>query len=61
MLKGSFFKTGIIFIIAKSDEIGKIAHLMFSRKIMGADILEKLFLKLSFITPHMPHVAENSL
>ena len=33
-LKG-VFKTGIIFIIAKSDEIGKKAHLAFSRKIMG--------------------------
>ena len=30
--------------IAKSDEIGKIAHLAFSREIMGADILEKLSL-----------------
>ena len=30
--------------IAKSDEIGKIAHLTFSREIMGADILEKLSL-----------------
>ena len=44
MLKGSFFKTGIIFIVAKSDEIGKKAHLAFSCKIMGADILEKLSL-----------------
>ena len=44
MLKGSFFKTGIVSSIAKSDEIGKIAHLTFSYKIMGADILEKLFL-----------------
>ena len=57
MLKGSFFKTGIISSIAKSDEIGKIAHLAFSCEIMGADILEKL----SFITPCMPRVAENSL
>ena len=56
-LKG-VFKTGIVFIIAKSDEIDKKAHLMFSREIMGADILEKLSLKLSFITPH---VAKNSL
>ena len=30
--------------IAKSDEIGKIAHLAFSLEIMGADILEKLSL-----------------
>ena len=44
MLKGSFFKTGIISSVAKSDEIGKIAHLTFSRKTMGADILEKLSL-----------------
>ena len=44
MLKGSFFKTGIVSSIAKSDEIGKIAHLTFSREIMGADILEKLSL-----------------
>ena len=29
--------------IAKSDEIGKITHLAFSREIIGADILEKLF------------------
>ena len=42
MLKGSFFKTGIISSVAKSDEICKIAHLMFSCEIMGADILEKL-------------------
>ena len=54
MLKGSFLKTGIISSIAKSDEIGKISHLAFSREIMGADILEKL----SFITLHVP---ENSL
>ena len=60
MLKGIFFKTGIISSIAKSDEIGKIRHLMFSRKIMGADILEKLF-KLSFITLHVLRIAENSL
>ena len=57
MLKGSFFKTGIVFIIAKSDEISKKAHLAFSREIMGADILEKL----SFITLRVPHVAENSI
>ena len=57
MLKGSFFKTGIVSSIAKSDEISKIAHLTFSREIMGADILEKL----SFITPCVPHIAENSL
>ena len=44
MLKGSFFKTGIISSVAKSDEIDKIAHLVFSREIMGADILEKLSL-----------------
>ena len=30
--------------VAKSDEIGKIAHLAFSREIMVADILEKLSL-----------------
>ena len=30
--------------IAKSDEIGKIAHLTFFLEIMGADILEKLSL-----------------
>ena len=45
-LKG-VFKTGIVFIIAKSDEIGKKAHLTFSCEIMGAAILEKLSLKLS--------------
>ena len=50
MLKGSFFKTGIISSVAKSDKIGKITHLAFSHEIMGADILEKL----SFITPCMP-------
>ena len=61
MLKGSFFKTGIVSSIAQSDEIGKIAHLAFSREIMGADILEKLSLKLSFITPRVPCIAENSL
>ena len=44
MLKGSFFKTGIISSIAKSDEIGKITHPAFYREIMGADILEKLSL-----------------
>ena len=44
MLKGSSFKTGILSSIAKSDEIGKIAHLVFSHEIMGADILEKLSL-----------------
>ena len=38
-LKG-VFKTGIVSSIAKSDEIGKIAHLAFFRKNMGADILE---------------------
>ena len=59
-LKG-VFKTGIVSSIAKSDEIGKIAHLTFSHENMGADILEKLSLKLSFITPCMPCVAENSL
>ena len=56
-LKG-VFKIGIIFIIAKSDEIDKQAHLAFSHEIMGADILEKLSLKLSFI---MPCIAKNSL
>ena len=56
-LKG-VFKTGIVFIVAKSDEIDKKAHLAFSRKIMGADILEKLSLKLSFITLC---IAKNSL
>ena len=56
-LKG-VFKTGIVFIVAKSDEIDKEAHLVFYHKIMGADILEKLSLKLSFITLH---IAENSL
>ena len=55
-LKG-VFKTGIVFIIAKSDEIDKKAHLAFSHEIMGAAILEKL----SFITPHVPRIAENSL
>ena len=40
-LKG-VFKTGIVFIIAESDEIDKKAHLAFSHEIMGADILEKL-------------------
>ena len=45
MLKGSFFKTGIVCSVAKSDEISKIAHLAFSHEIMGADILEKLSLK----------------
>ena len=44
MLKGSFFKTGIISSIAKSDDIGKITHLASSHEIMGADILEKLSL-----------------
>ena len=43
-LKGSFFKTGIVSSVAKCDKIGKIAHLVFSREIMGADILEKLSL-----------------
>ena len=57
MLKGSFFKTGIVSSVAKSYKIGKIAHLAFSREIMGADILEKL----SFITLHMLRIAENSL
>ena len=57
MLKGSFFKTGIISSVAKSDEIGRKAHLAFSCEIMGADILEKL----SFITPHIPRIAKNSL
>ena len=42
MLKGSFFKTGIVSSVAKSDQIGKITHLAFSPEIMGADILEKL-------------------
>ena len=56
------FKTGIVFIVAKSDEIDKKAYLTNSREIMGADILEKLSLKLSFIcTPPVLHVAENSL
>ena len=67
-LKG-VFKTGIVFIVAKSDEIGKKAHLVFSCEIMGADILEKLSLKLSFITlvktlfntPRVRHVAKYSL
>ena len=44
MLKGSFFKTGVVSSVAKSEEISKIAHLAFSHKIMGADILEKLSL-----------------
>ena len=44
MLKGSFFKTGIVSSVAKCDKIGKIAHLVFSHEIMGADILEKLSL-----------------
>ena len=44
-LKG-VFKTGIVFIVAKSDEIDKKAHLAFFREIMGADILVKLSLKL---------------
>ena len=44
ILKGSFFKTGIVSSVAKSGEIGKIAHLAFSPEIMGADILEKLSL-----------------
>ena len=55
MLKGSFFKTGIVFIIAKSDEIGKKAHLAFSHEIMGADILEKLSLN-SLLSLCMCHV-----
>ena len=42
-LKG-VFKTGIVLSVAKSDEIGKITHLAFSREIMGANILEKLSL-----------------
>ena len=42
-LKG-VFKTGIISSVAKSDKIGKIAHLAFSHENMGADILEKLSL-----------------
>ena len=41
MLKGSLFKTGIISNVAKSDEIGKVAHPAFYCEIMGADILEK--------------------
>ena len=45
-LKG-VFKTGIVFIIAKSDKIDKKTHLAFSREIMGAAILEKVSLKLS--------------
>ena len=61
MLKGNFFKTGIVSSIAKNDKIGKIAHLVFSREIMGATILEKLSLKLSFITLCVPHIAKNSL
>ena len=60
ILKGSFFKTGIISSIAKSDEIGKITHLAFSPEIMGADILEKLSLtadKSLFVsTKESPHV-----
>ena len=39
-----FYRTGIVSSVAKSDEIGKIAHLAFSPEIMGADILEKLSL-----------------
>ena len=39
-----FYRTGIISSIAKSDEIGKIAHLAFSSEIMGADMLEKFSL-----------------
>ena len=39
-----FYRTGIVSSIAKSDEIGTIAHLTFSPEIMGADILEKLSL-----------------
>ena len=42
--KGSFTKQISYPSIAKSDEIGKIAHLAFSLEIMGADILEKLSL-----------------
>ena len=42
--KGSFTKQISYPSVAKSDEIGKIAHLAFSREIMGADILEKLSL-----------------
>ena len=45
--KGSFTKQVSYPSIAKSDEIGKITHLVFSRKNMGADILEKLSLTLS--------------
>ena len=60
MLKGSFFKTGIVSSIAKSDEIMKISHLAFSPEIMGADILEKLSLtteKSLFVsTKESPHV-----
>ena len=47
MKKRDFYidKTDIVWvIIAKSDEIRKITHLVFSREIMGADILEKLCL-----------------
>ena len=61
MLKGSFFKTGIISSVAKSDEIGEIAHLGFSREIMGADILEKLSLNSLLSLCTCPQVAENSL
>ena len=61
MLKGSFFKTGIVSSIAKSDEIGKITHLAFSRKIMGVDILEKLSLNSLLSLCACPRVAENSL
>ena len=43
-MKTLFYRTGIVLSIAKSDEIGKIAHLAFSRENMGADILEKLSL-----------------
>ena len=59
-LKG-VFKTGIVFIIAKSNEIDKKTHLTFFCEIMGAAILEKLSLKLSFITQCMPLIAKNSL
>ena len=61
MLKGSFFKTSIISSVAKSDEIGKIAHLVFSREIMGADILEKLSLNSLYHSMHAAHSQKLSL
>ena len=65
MLKGSFFKTGIVSSVAKSDEISKIAHLAFSPEIMGADILEKLSLtteKSLFVsTKESPHAVPHAV